>query len=319
MPLVIRNNGFKGQSVFSGLAIGLIQTVRNPDMKKHFIYLLALLCGWSLCGDTVLAAPIPDDCRTGGFALGCQAWTFKEFSVMEAIEKTAAAGGGVIEFYPGQKFSPDQPGVKFDHNATDEMIAAVQAQLQKSGIRAVNYGVVAIPKDEAGARKIFEFAKKLGLYGITTESVDAIDTIEKLVKEYDICVGFHDHPRRPNDPAYKMWDPNYVLSVVKDRDPRIGACADTGHWVRSGLDPVDCLKILRGRIISSHLKDLNEKSPGAHDVPYGTGVSNIPGILAELKKQNFAGHISIEYEYHWTNSVPEVAQCIGFVRGYGQR
>ena len=91
-----------------------------------------------------------------------------------------------------------------------------------------------------------------------------------------------------------MWDPNYVLSVVKDRDPRIGSCADTGHWVRSGLRPVDCLRILKGRIISSHLKDLNEMGPGAHDVPYGTGVSDIPGILDELKAQGFDGNISID-------------------------
>jgi len=181
----------------------------------------------------------------------------------------------------------------------------------------VNYGVVDIPKDEAQARKIFEFAKKLGLYGVTTESVDAIDTIEKLVKEYDIRVGFHDHPKRPNDPGYRMWDPNYVLSVVKERDHRIGSCADTGHWVRSGLKPVECLRILKGRIISSHLKDLNEfGKPDAHDLPYGAGVSDVPAILNELKRQGFQGNISIEYEHNWEHSVPEVAQCIGFVRGY---
>ncbi|MEI9866238.1 MAG: hypothetical protein WDN00_17120 [Limisphaerales bacterium] len=101
----------------------------------------------------------------------------------------------------------------------------------------MNYGVVGIPKDEAEARKIFEFAKKFELYGITTESVDAIDTIEKLVKEYDIRVGFHDHPRQPNNPDYRMWDPNYLLSVVKDRDPRmapapISAIGCVQDWIR---------------------------------------------------------------------------------------
>jgi len=116
-----------------------------------------------------------------------------------------------------------------------------------------------------------------------------------------------------------MWDPNYVLSVVKDRDARIGSCADVGHWVRSGLVPVDCLKILQGRIISSHLKDLNEKSPDAHDMPYGTGVSDVPAVLEELKRQNFVGNISVEYEYHMENNLAEVAQCIGFVRGYGAK
>jgi len=288
-------------------------------MKIQLAHLTTIATALSLAGLTVSAAPIPENCLTGGIALGCQAWTFREFTVMEAIQKTAEVGGKVIEFYPDQKFSPEQPGLKFDHNATDEMVAAVKAQLGKYGIRAVNYGVVNIPNDEAGARKIFEFAKKFELYGITTESVEALDTIEKLVKEYDIRVGFHNHPRQPDNPGYKMWDPHYVLSVVKDRDPRIGSTADVGHWVRSGLDPVACLKILRGRIISTHLKDLNEKSPNAHDVPFGTGVSNIPAILGELKRQHFNGNASIEYEYDWMNNVPAVAQSVGFVRGCGSR
>jgi sugar phosphate isomerase/epimerase len=263
------------------------------------------------------AEKIPDEYRTGAFAMGCQAYTFNRFSVFEAIDKTAQAGGKVIEFFPGQKLSPEEPQVKWDHNAPDDVVEKVKAQLAKYHIKAVNYGVVGIPKDEAQARKVFEFARKLGLYGITTESVDAIDTIEKLVKEFDVRVGFHDHPKRSNDPNYKMWDPNYILSVVKNRDARIGSCADTGHWVRSGLKPVDCLRILKGRIISSHLKDLNEFDKlDAHDLPYGTGVSDVPAILAELKHQHFEGNISVEYEYKWENSVPDVAQCIGFIRGY---
>jgi len=286
-------------------------------MKTRFSFLCGILAGF-LCVHTFAAAaePIPEDCKQGGFAIGCQAWSFNKYTVFEAIAKTAEAGGKVIELYPGQKFSPENPA-SFDHNASPEMIAQVQAQLAKYHIRAVNYGVVNIPKDEAGARKVFAFAKTLGLYGVTTESIGSLDTIEKLVKEYGIHCGIHDHPRRPNDPGYRNWDPNFVLSLVKDRDPRIGACADTGHWVRSGLNPVDCLRILQGRIMSSHLKDLNEKSPEAHDVPYGTGVSDIPAILAELKRQNFQGNISVEYEYHWTTSMPEITQCITFVREHG--
>ena len=279
--------------------------------------LLPLAAALGFAGLTVIATPIPDTCLTGGIAIGCQAWTFKEYSVMEAIDKTAAAGGKVIEFYPGQKFSADKPDQKFDHNASDEMIAAVKAKLAERSVRAVNYGVVGIPKDEAGARKIFDFAKKFELYGLTTESVDALDMIEKLVKEYDIRVGFHDHQRQPNNPGYKMWDPNYVLSVLKDRDARIGSCADTGHWAQSGLKPVDCLKILEGHIISVHLHDMNDMSGSSHDVPAGTGVCDVAGILAELKRQNFAGNVSIEYEYNWKDNVVDAAECIGFVRGYG--
>lgn len=284
-------------------------------MKLTLLFTLA--AGLGSAAITHAETKIPDEYRTGGFFIGCQAYTFNRYTVFEAIDKTAQAGGKVIEFFPGQKLSKDEPNVSFDHNASAETIQRVKDKLEQHKIRAVNYGVVAVPKDEAEARKLFQFAKTMGLRAITTESVDALDTIEKMVKEFDIMVGFHDHPKRPNDPNYRMWDPNYILSLVKDRDQRIGSCADTGHWVRSNLKPVDCLRILKGRIISSHLKDLNEMGPRAHDLPYGTGVSDIPGILQELRDQGFNGNISIEYEYHWESSVPEVAQCIGFVRGYG--
>lgn len=260
---------------------------------------------------------IPEEYKSGGYFIGCQAWTWNNFTVFEAIEKTALAGGKVIEFFPGQKLSPEEPNVVWNENASSETIQKVKDKLAQFHIKAVNYGVVGIPNDAAGARKLFEFAKTLGLRAITTESVESIDVFEPLVKEYDIKVGFHDHPKQKDNPSYRMWDPNYLMTVLHNRDARIGSCADTGHWVRSGLKPVDCLRILKGHIISSHLKDLNETSPEAHDVPFGFGVSDIPGILDELKRQNFDGNISVEYEYEMDRSLPSVAQCIGYVRGYG--
>ena len=284
-------------------------------MKKLLFASAALF----MCGSLFAEIKLPDSCKQGGFAIGCQAWTFKEFTVFEAIEKTAQAGGKIIELFPKQRYSAEDGKLKFDHNSTDEMIAKVKAKLEEQKVIAVNYGVVDIPQDEAEARKIFEFAKKMGLRAITTEAEKSIDTIEKLVKEYDIMVAFHDHPKRPNDPNYKMWDPNHILALVKDRDQRIGACADIGHWVRSGLKPIECLKILKGRVVSSHMKDLTEFGKvEAHDLPYGTGVSGIADVLAELHAQGFNGNICVEYEYNWQKSLPEVAQCIGYVRGVGQ-
>ena len=191
----------------------------------------------------------------------------------------------------------------------------MQAKLKEHHILAVNYGVVG-GKDADEWRKIFEFAKKLNLYGITTEDATKMDLIEPLVKEFDIRVGIHEHGRQPNNPNYKVWDPHYILSVVKDRDARIGACADTGHWQTSGLNPVYCLRVLQGRIISSHMKDKTDFGGSAHDVPYGTGTGEIKRCLEELKKQKFQGHISVEYEYNWDNSVPDVKQCIDFVRDW---
>src|SRR5215472_6586566 len=88
---------------------------------------------------------IPDEYKTGGFFIGCQAYTFNRFTVFEAIDKTVEAGGRVIEFFPGQKLSKDEPNVKWDHNVSDETIAKVKAKLAESKIVPVNYGVVEIP------------------------------------------------------------------------------------------------------------------------------------------------------------------------------
>ena len=276
------------------------------------LILLALLCAATIANG---AMDIAKEWKTGGFAVGCQAYSFRMFTAFEAIERTAEAGGRVIEFYPGQRFSSEDGDLRWNHDASEEMIAKIEEHLKKHGVLAINYGVVKIPQNIDEARKIFEFAKCLGMQGITTESVDAIDTIEKLVKEYGIHVGFHNHPRKADNPNYRMWDPNYVREQLEGRDERIGACADIGHWVRSGLDPVECLRILDGRIISLHMKD-RESQPG-HDVPFGTGIANTAGVLEELKRQNFSGNVSIEYEYDWEDSIPEIAACIGFIRGYG--
>jgi len=275
---------------------------------------LLAFCAFSLCAVSVFGQADTAN-RTAGMWVGVQAWTFTQFTTMEAIEKVAAAGGTNIELFPGQALGKEFPGVRVGPGMDPAATAGLKRQLAKFGVSVVAYGVAGIDKNEAEARKLFAWAKSLGIGIINTESTDAIDTIDKMVKEFDIRVGFHDHPKT-SDANYKMWNPQYILDLVKSHDRRIGSCADTGHWVRSGIKPIDALRILRGRVISCHLKDLNVFSADGHDVPFGSGVSEVPKILDELYRQGFKGSVSVEYEYHMDNSLPEVAQCLGFVRGY---
>lgn len=277
---------------------------------------LASVAAALLALQSLHSAPIPQECRIGGFAIGCQAYTFNRFTAFEAIEKTEAAGGKVIEFYPGQALSPDDRGTKVSHDMPEAAIKRLQEKLAKHGVRAVNYGVVGIPKDPTAARKIFEFARQMGLFAITTESTDAIDTFEPLVREYDIRVAFHNHARQPNNPSYQIWDPKWVANLIKNRDHRIGACADIGHWQTSGIRAVDGVRALKGRIISLHAKERMQLGQGQHDVPFGTGSTDMSAVLTELRRQHFDGNISIEYEFNWDHSVPDIGQCIGFIRGW---
>ncbi len=259
-------------------------------------------------------AGVPKARTVGGIHIGPQAWTFNRFTVLEAIEFAGRSGSSVIEWFPGQKFSKE--GGSWGPGATAEMEKQALEALQKWNITPMNFGVTGVPNNEAEARKVFDFARRWGLYGITTESVESIDLLEKLAKEYDIRVCLHNHPRQPNNPNYRVWDPQYILDVCKDRDARIGACADSGHWMRSGLNALDAVKLLKGRVLSMHLKDrLDEKS---EDVPYGTGKANVAAILSEARSHGFAGNVSIEYETNWDHSITDVSQCVGYVRALGE-
>jgi len=280
--------------------------------------MLAPLLAWGMLPLMALPNSISQasDRMIGGVNLSVQAWTFNRFTAFEAIEKARAAGVKNIELFPGQKMAPgDDTGVGPGMGA--ERTAALKAKLAAEGIKALGFGVTGVSRDEAEARRLFAWAKEMGIEVINTESTDAIDTVEKMVKEFDIKVGYHNHPGGPENPSYKVWDPAYVYDLVKDRDIRIGACADTGHWVRSGIKPMDALFTLKGRVVSSHLKDLNVFERGGHDVPFGTGVSDVPSILAHFRSINVTGPVSIEYEHNWDTNLPEVAQCVGFVRGQG--
>lgn len=260
---------------------------------------------------------IPDDYKVNGFAVGPQAYTFNRFTVMEAIENADRTGGRIIELYPGQRLSPENPDVRFTPDVSDEIIDQVKEKLEEHDIMPVNYGVIGLPNDEEELRHIFDFAEKLGVLVITSEpSMEAMDLIEEMVIEYDIMVAIHNHPERPNDPSYRVWDPNYVLSMVENRDSRLGACADIGHWIRSDIEPVDGLRILEGRLISLHMTDVDQYGSEGEDVVMGTGVGDMAAVLEELTRQNFGGHLSLEYEANWDDNVPDVGQNVGFIRGW---
>ena len=72
---------------------------------------------------------------------------------------------------------------------TADQISKVKKALNERGITLVNFGVIGFENNEASMRKIFEFAKTMGIKTIVTEpAFDDYSPIDKLVKEYDIKV-----------------------------------------------------------------------------------------------------------------------------------
>lgn len=250
-------------------------------------------------GDTAAAAPVSTG-STANFKLGVQMWTFRMFSVADALNKVDSAGIKSIEAFFGQKLGGGMTG-----NFGPEMNAATRAKLkallQSKGISIVAMGVIS-PANKAEWVKAFDLAKDFGLSYITAEpKKDQWDVVDSLAGAYGIKVAIHDHPK-PN--AYSA--PDSVLAAVKGHS-NIGSCADIGHWARNGYNPVDCLKKLEGYIFGAHLKDIVKfDDPEAADTIVSKGVIDIPAVLAELKRQSFNGMLSIEHESNWYNNLPDV-------------
>jgi sugar phosphate isomerase/epimerase len=235
------------------------------------------------------ATPAKDPLGKLHWRLGMQAWTFRKLSLFETIDMCKRLDVHYLEMYPGQKLAQDS-AVKADHNMPAEELDKLLAKLKEAGVTPVSYGVVDVGGDEKSARKVFDFAKKLGLEQIVCEpKPEMAAPLDNLATEYGVKVALHDHPK-----PSRYWNPDAVLQFCQGRSERIGACADVGHWRRSGLVPVECMQRLNGRIIEFHMKDIDDKN---EDVVWGTGRVDIRGVMEEAKRQNLRNPMfAIEYE-----------------------
>lgn len=243
-----------------------------------------------------------------GWRIGSTCYTFNRFPFVEAIEKIASLGLRSVEGFSWQPISKD------DKTQTNEGMTAAQCKevtkrLGDLGLKLVSCYLNGLPGKGGAARKKFEWGKTMGLeYFVAEPALADLDRIEKLCDEYGISLAIHNHPK----PHSIYWNPDTVVQAVKGRSKRIGACADTGHWVRSSLCPIESLKKLEGRVIGMHLKDVAVAGKvDAQEVPWGEGKGGIEAILLELQRQKARPLIAIEYE-RTGETIPEIRRSIAF-------
>ena len=233
------------------------------------------------------------------WTLGIQTYSFHVFPFVTAVKKADSAGIKFIEAYPGELLKPGSK-VTFgiDLSAADRKL--VKQLMDSLGIKFSAFGVVT-PKTPGEWKQTFEFAKDMNIPLITASPMkDQWDTINTMAGQYNIKVAIHDEKK-----GTPYWHPDSVLAAIANR-PNLGVCADIGHWGRSGMDAVENLKKLQGRILGLHLKDIVTIGIDSKDTIMGTGKTNISGVLAELKRQNFKGVIAMEYESNEYDNMKDI-------------
>ncbi|MBL8849584.1 MAG: sugar phosphate isomerase/epimerase [Planctomycetaceae bacterium] len=260
----------------------------------------------------------------GGFKMGLQSYTLRAFDARTALEHTRNLGLHYWESFPNHVPLSTLP----DH------IREQKALLKEYDINLVAYGVVSFNSDETKAREIFDFAKGIGLVSISAnpkKDAATFDLLDKLVEEYGIPVAIHNHG--PGADYDKIQD---VVDFVHDRHPLIGACVDTGHYLRSDENPVDAIRILGPRVFGVHFKDVRTvrdpaelakleqtlpegrvrqlKAEGKLFTILGEGELDVLGCLKELRKLNYDRCLALEYEENEQNPLSDIEISLQTVR-----
>ncbi|KPL17043.1 MAG: hypothetical protein AMS26_02480 [Bacteroides sp. SM23_62] len=242
--------------------------------------------------------------------LGLSAYSFKNNTLFETIEQAASLGLLYLEGMNVQRVSDEITG-NFDYTLSEEDLIAVRRKFLSAGVTLVSYYIHDIPGDEETCREIFEFGRKMGIETFISEpGPEALDLIEEYCEKYDIKLAIHNHGKDIS-PIY--WDPENLLEVCRERSPLIGACGDLGYWSRSGISPLDAVKLLGDRLITIQVHDLDEAGPEGHDVAWGKGALTLDAIIRQLGMSGVKPTVfGLEYSRSWDQERPEIKQSIEY-------
>jgi L-ribulose-5-phosphate 3-epimerase len=245
--------------------------------------------------------------------LALQAYTFRDRSFVETVETAKRLGIKYIEMYPGQKIGGHMEGTTDYKKISPEALEQLKLFIDDSGIKVICYGVAGAYNEEQWDQ-LAAFAHTIGIETIQTEiSPDRgkFDLAEKMAKKHGLKVAIHNHRQ-------EYGRPEGILEQLKGRGQHVGAGCDIGHWMRVGVEPLDGVKLLKGKWITMHLVDVEriEDTPKLRDVPYGQGAGRLNEVLDELKRQRFSGYVTLEYEHLTDKIEQEVGECVAWFNDY---
>jgi inosose dehydratase len=261
------------------------------------------------------AAKEPAACCSGadpyaGLPVGVQSYCFRNFKDPKELQGFIhTLGLNSIELWPDGHLPVDTP---------KEQLEQAVADYKAAGISIDACGVVGFENDEAEARKIFEYAKVLGVIAISAGPAhDALPLMVKLTEEYGIPIAIHNHG--PSDKLYGTTE--LIRKYLAPLPSSVGLCVDTGHFQRVGEDPLAVIDEFGDRVNGIHLKDMvltgekNDKGdPLWEDAIIGKGNLDLPALVKKLKEIGFDGYCSLEYESDPADPIPAMQECLASLR-----
>ena len=222
-----------------------------------------------------------------GPRLGLQTWTCRDLSFEQTVEFAVKHRLTHLQLISAH-LSP---------TASREETLRKKAILKQHGLTAYSFGVNRTSQNKEQNRKLFEFARlmEMDLIIVEPENLAEWDTLEELVKEYDIKLAIHNHGA-----GTIYGDPATVRRVLAERDPRIGVCLDVGWVTAAGFDAATVFQEYGDRVFDLHFKDktveIVDGVTVAIDCEIGRGAANYEGLVRLIRDSGWSGIMAIEID-----------------------
>jgi len=245
--------------------------------------------------------------------IALQTWTMRLMDFEEMTDFAVEMGITDLQMWSSRSGGHMDPLGSWDEIKRQKEI------LDSKGLKVYSFGVTRATKTEEQLRKVFEFAKYMGMELIVTEPTEKLemDRLEKFASVYDIKVAVHNHTI--DSP---FGNPVTVKMLLEDRDPRFGICLDAGWMTTTGNDVADVYREYGDRVFDIHLKDKlvhgGSHSHNFEDVNIGTGDANLVGLLRALKESSYSGRIAIETDQELEDPTEFVKGAVAFVKEHGK-
>ena len=282
--------------------------LNNPSRLSRRGFLQASIAGssflaaanWPGMVQAAVKKPEREPCH--GLKLGLTSYTLRKFTLDEAIAMTVDADVKYISL----------KDVHLPLNSSTEQRKEAHAKIEAAGLRLMGGGVIYLKNNEQEIRNAFQYATDARMATmICSPEPDALDTVEKLAKEFQVRVAIHNHGATDK----KYPSPLDVLRLIKERDPLMGICMDVGHTVVIDQDPIPIIEECASRLYDFHIKDVTRPDREAKTVEVGRGIIDIVAVLRTLVKINFGYHLALEYEADADAPVPGLRESFGYIRG----